>query len=232
MREYLKSAAIGLALGLALISPLNAAPVNPPPTSYAYGDGMPIVPLYGNQLGEYSMSLASGTIGAGASANSPIASFRYGGNGVAIIKRIILTVYTRDTAFTAGDGIFALFPARSFTASDTGGTAATLTGDNGALRTSFPATGVSDFRISSTAALTAGTRTLDSTAIATIKLPIAGTVTYTMLLNPTDLWRQVNAGDYPFLVAKNEGFVIQATVPATGTWSASVTVEWAEYNAY
>ncbi len=232
MFDYLKAAFIGLLLGLAAIFPLAAAPVNPPPTAYAYGNGTPIAPLYGGLLGEYSMSLASGTIGAGASAASPIFSFRYGGSGVAIVKRVTITVYTRDTAFTAGDGIFRLFAARAFTASDSGGTAATLTTNNGKLRTSFATTAVSDVRISSTAALTAGTRTLDATALATVQVPVAGTVTYTTLLAPTDLWVKPTAGDYPAVFATNEGFIIAATVPATGTWSASVSVDWAEYSSF
>lgn len=232
MLTYMKSAFIGLLLALAAIFPVAAEPANPPPGAYAYGNGTPIAPLYGGLLGEYSMSLASGTIAAGASAASPIFSFRYGGKGIAIVKRVTINVYTRDTAFTAGDGIFRLFAARSFTASDSGGTAATLTTNNGKLRTSFATTAVSDIRISSTAALTAGTRTLDATALATATVPVAGTVTYTKLVDDLILWSKPTAGDYPLAVATNEGFVISATVPATGTWSASVTVEWAEYSSF
>jgi hypothetical protein len=35
-------------------------------------------------------------------------------------------------------------------------------------------------------------------------------------------------GSHPMLLAQNEGFMIRSTVPATGTWAFSVTVEWDE----
>jgi hypothetical protein len=34
------------------------------------------------------------------------------------------------------------------------------------------------------------------------------------------------------LLAQNEGFVVRATVPATGTWQFGVTVVWTEVASY
>jgi len=34
------------------------------------------------------------------------------------------------------------------------------------------------------------------------------------------------------LFAQNEGFVIRATVPATGVWNIGFTVKWAELAAF
>lgn len=200
----------------------------------AYGPtGSAIIPQYAGLLGAYSKSMSSGTIGAGASANSPVFSFRYGGSGgnVAVVRRVNITVAGTATAFAAGTGIFEMYAARSFTASDTGGTAGTLTGNNSKLRTSFPTTQLADFRISSTAALSAGTRTLDSNPLASVNVAV-GTSTSAQLLGQTVFYEPGQAGDYPLILAANEGFVIQATVPATGTWSIQVRVDWEEYSAY
>ena len=57
-------------------------------------------------------------------------------------------------------------------------------------------------------------------------------MTGTTLLPPYDLFKAANAGDYPMVLAANEGFVIQAVVPGTGVWNATVWVEWDEYAAY
>jgi hypothetical protein len=42
------------------------------------------------------------------------------------------------------------------------------------------------------------------------------------------LWNRPEADSYPLLFAQNEGFIIRATVPATGTWAFAVTVDWNE----
>jgi len=232
MLYYVKSAFLGLLLALAAIFPCSAVPYNPAPGTYAYGNGTPISPLYGGLLGSYAKGLVSGDIAAGLSANSPVFSFRYGGTGVAVVKKITVSAAVNGTAFTAGSAHLDLFAARSFTVSDSAGTGATLTGNNAKLRTSFATTAVSDIRISSTATLTAGTRTLDTNPVSSVLFGAPATVTGTTLLPPYDLFKAANAGDYPLVLATNEGFVIQAVVPAMGVWNATVWVEWDEYAAF
>lgn len=219
-------------VGLALLSsaPFTATAQ---PAGGAYGPaGTGIIPVTAGLTGSYAKGLASGTMAAGLAANAPVFSLRYGGTGFAVIKRVTVSAGNAGTAFAAGVANFSLYDARAFTASDSGGTAATLTGNNGKLKTSFATTAVSDIRISSTATLTAGTRTLDTDPLGAVVVPISTTASSVMASSGTVLMDPKNAGDYPLVLATNEGFVIQATVPATGTWSFSVFVEWDEYQVY
>lgn len=205
---------------------------NPPPTNYAYGpQGQPISPIAGGLLGAYSKSMQSGLIGAGAAANAPVFSLRYGGTGIAVIRRVTISMTGTATVFAVGNATVQMFNARIFTASDSGGTAGTLTGDNAQLRTSLPASAVSSIQIATTAALTPGTRTLDTDPMAGLQIAVPATASLN-LLPQTILYEPGQAGDYPLELANNEGFVIQATVPATGTWFLQVRVDWEEYSAF
>ncbi len=181
-------------------------------------------------LGSYCMGANSGTMAAGLAGGAPVFSFRYGAANLAIIRKITAEADDITTAFVAGAAKFDLIAARSFTASDTGGTAGTLTTNNGKLRTSFATTGVSDFRIASTATLTAGTRTLDAQPLASVEFAVS-TAIDAGLLPTTDLFRPV-IGESPLVLAQNEGFVLQATVPGTGTWVFSTRVCWDEVSAF
>ncbi len=182
-------------------------------------------------LGSYCMGANTGTMAAGLGAGSPIYSFRYGGANLAIVRKVSTEANDVTTAFVAGAAKFDMIAARSFSASDTGGTAATLTGNNGKLRTSFATTAVSDLRISSTATLTAGTRTLDAQPLSTVEFPVSTAIDAALIPAATVLY-QAQVGESPLVLATNEGFVIQATVPGTGTWSASVRVCWDEVSAF
>jgi hypothetical protein len=83
-------------------------------------------------------------------------------------------------------------------------------------------------RVASTAALGAGTKTLDGNDFATITGSVTA-VAGVPLINPsTSVWMRNTADEYPLFFAQNEGFVIRATVPATGTWTFSVSIEWSE----
>jgi hypothetical protein len=187
-------------------------------------------PVDWGSLGIYSMALVSGVMAAGLAANSPIVSFRWTTSNLAIIKKIVFSAGNTATAFTAGTAIFNGFIARSFSASDTGGTAATLTGSNNKLRTSMGTMTVGDIRSSATATLSAGTRTKDTQPFASIASSIVATAG-TIIVAPTELFVP-RPGEYPLVLAQNEGFVIEATVPATGTWSFAANVQWEELTAY
>jgi hypothetical protein len=39
---------------------------------------------------------------------------------------------------------------------------------------------------------------------------------------------QALQGEPPMIFAQNEGFIINATVPATGVWGFAITSEWDE----
>jgi len=185
---------------------------------------------YGS-LGIYSLAAATGTMAAALAANSPIWSFRWGNaTNLAVVKKVIISAGDTATAFTAGVVTFQLFVARSFTASDSAGTSILPSSNQNKLRTSMGTTLLTDARISSTATLTAGTRTLDTNPIGSVSVSDTATAG-TPLMQPYPLFL-AQAGDYPVVLAQNEGLVIQATVPATGTWTASVQVQWEELASY
>lgn len=182
-------------------------------------------------LGIYSLAQVSGVMAAGLAAAAPIFSWRWGdATRFAVLKKLIISAGNTATAFAAGTVLFNAFIARSFSASDTAGTDITPTGNGNKLRTSMGTTLLTSARISSTATLTAGTRTLDANPFGSLCSSIPA-VAGTPLIPPTPLF-QAQAGDYPVVFAQNEGVVIQATVPATGTWSFSVQAQWEEFTAY
>lgn len=184
---------------------------------------------YGS-LGIYNKAMTSGVMAAGLAAAATVFQFRWSSaSNVCLIRRVKISA-GGITAFTAGVATFNLFPARSFTANGSGGTAGTLTGANGKLRTSMATTLVGDIRIASTAILTAGTWTLDTDPIAGVTGSTNATAGTVIL--PDTLLFDHGPGLYPIALVQNEGINIQATVPATGTWTFSVQVEWEELASY
>lgn len=182
-------------------------------------------------LGAYSLGSVSGVMAAGLAAAAPIFAFRYGGANLALIKRVWLSAASIAAFTAAGVGTFNLFAARSFTASDTGGTSVLPTLNK--LRTTMGTTGVSDIRISSTAALTAGTRTLDTQPISSVIGLNPAAASAIIVPQQTQLIDREDGGNqWPLILAQNEGFEIQATVGAGGTWTFSVHVLWEEVSAF
>jgi hypothetical protein len=183
-------------------------------------------------LGSYAFLATTGTMAAGLAADSPIFSFRWGTNlgPLALIKEVRIAVNSL-TGFTAGIGKLQLFIARSFSASDSGGAAITLTNNQAKKRASFGSSLVTDVRISTTATLTAGTRTKDTLPFAGLHFAVPTTANFVML--PTaGLWLPNHGGEWPIVLGQNEGIVIQATVPATGTWNGLIQIVWDEIGAY
>lgn len=188
----------------------------------------------------FSVAVQTGAIGAGASANSEILQFRWTNTSYkAAITEVSLTGVIATTAFAAGAITFKLTLSRSFTADGSGGTALEFGGDsnvdNAALRTSMADSRVDDFRIATTAALTAGTQSLESNDIGQITTHSSGGVGSatpiigSQFLPTTTLFKaDQSGGHYPIVLKANEGFVVRATVPATGVWIAGVLVRWAE----
>lgn len=190
-------------------------------------------PIDYGALGSYRLSLLSGTMAAGLAANAEVWQFRWSdATRLCVITKVVVDgISNTATAFTAGVGNFQLYVARSWTADGSGGTAATITGNNAKLRTDMGATLLGACRISSTAALTAGTKTLDNQASGQMSLAFPA-VASTQIENRISLFEPNPGMESPFILAQNEGLVIRATVPATGTWSFGVTVNWVEVTAY
>ncbi len=198
-------------------------------------------------LGSYSQANLSGTMAAGLAAGSTIVSCRWGDATRAMLLRHIgFAARNAGTAFAAGVFLFEMLVARNFTASDSGGSSILPAGNASKRRTSFGTTLITDLRASTTGALTAGTRTLDTYPITLIRGYVPATqVNYPMVsqggtastpgasttafsLDFFDLWTMDNANEWPLVLVQNEGFIIRATVPATGTWEFGILLEWEE----
>ena len=187
-------------------------------------------PIDVGSLGAYSLLATTGTMAAGLGASAPIFSARWtSASSLALIRAVRISLTSLGTAFTAGVGFFDIIAARTFTASDSAGTAVLPTGNSNKRRTSFATTGFGDLRISSTATLTAGTRTLDGAALSGVRFGVTA-VANTTMLSTAALWAPDIYVDlaWPLVLAQNEGFIIRATVPATGTWQADIIIDWDE----
>lgn len=176
-----------------------------------------------------SFGATSGLL-AGASANTAVFSLRNTGTNLILVHRLQVGFIT-TTAFTTAQGLtYAAYKATGFSASDSGGTALYTAGQN-KYRTSFTnIASAPDIRISSTAALTAGTRTLE-----TVALGIAGgsSTAVGTSLPPTGLLTH-DAGDYPVVLAQNEGIIINNLVAmgAAGVINLHVNIEFSENTSY
>ncbi len=186
-------------------------------------------------LGAYSCGLTTGTMAAGLGAAASFWSIRNSSTNVAVVRSVTLSMGSLGTGFAVGSATFNLLFARNFTVSNGGGTAATLTGNNCKLKTAFATTGIADIRISATAAITGSSWTLDSQPLGAVNAAITAS-TNIVFIPTTQLLPGPQGGlagiQWPVVLAQNEGLLIQATVPATGTWQAQVLVAWEELTSY
>jgi hypothetical protein len=185
--------------------------------------------------GSYHRTSKSGKMSANAAASSPIYSFQWPSvTSLALIRRIRLSAWSVDVGFVAGLLTFDLVTARAFTAQMAGGTQANLGGNSGKLRTSM---GSSQANVvyANTAPLTGGTFTPDPGPGTTDTWATeVGANPYTLITPgpmPVKLFEKAQ-GEMPLLLAQNEGFIVEATVPQNGTWSFTLTSEWEEVSNY
>lgn len=192
-------------------------------------------------LGSYSYGSITGIIPAALAADSELFQFRWDPSDTtrkAVVRKVGISAAVSTTYFAAGVPLeLSLIKATAWTAAGTGGSsptpAALLKRDSG-MGNSLIAAG--DIRLATTAALGAGTKTLEGVAMnriaagAPITASLSGQIFApgTMLLDA-----YVDAGEYPLVLADQEGFVITCpNVPATGTWKLAVNVVWDEVSAY
>ena len=196
-------------------------------------------PVDHGSLGQYSYGGFTGILPAALAANSEIFQFRWAdATRFAVIRKIRISASVTTTMFAAGVPVQVdLVKSTSWSAAGTGGTALTPA----ALlktRTSFGSTlaASGDIRIATTAALGAGTKTLETLSLSSILSggPITASLNGTIFPPGTILWQaEVGDGEHPLVLAQNEGFSIRSVaVPATGTWQAAINVTWAEVAAY
>jgi hypothetical protein len=152
-----------------------------------------------------------------------------------MIRRVEIGMSPTTAFGTAQTLQYSMQIARSFTAPySTGGTAAAFTQANtGKLRSSMPTSQMAltsgNLYISNTGAITGATNTLDTQVIAFVN----GNANATLPVIPNTAIYQHQTGDYPLILAANEGFVINnvTAMGASGVVSLYVNVEWMELAA-
>jgi hypothetical protein len=198
-------------------------------------------PIDHGAFGHYRLGMTTGTIGAALAANGELFQFRWtDATRLCIVQKVLISAGANVAATAAGLVNLDLTIARSFTAAGTGGTAATITGNNQKTRTNMGTTLLGEARCATTAALGAGTKTLDSQSIGNVAIGIGtGAITTThnlQLIDKIDLLEvDADLSMHPIVLTQNEGFVIKngATAwPAAMTWNLSVTVVWCEASNY
>jgi hypothetical protein len=196
-------------------------------------------PIDHGALGAYSYGGFTGILGAALGANSEIYQFRWtDATRFAVIRKIKISASVSTTFFAAGVPVqIDLVKSTAWTVAGTGGTAispAALLKTRTSQGSSLVASG--DMRIATTAALGAGTKTLETLSLSSIAAPgpITASLNGGIIAPGTILWQaEVGDGEHPLILAQNEGFSIRSVaVPATGTWTVSVNVIWTEVTAY
>ena len=193
-------------------------------------------------FGSFSYGGFTGILPAALGAASEIFQFRWAdASRLCLINEIKLSAAVSTTMFAVGVPVqIDLVKATGWTIAGTGGTAITPAATL-KKRTSMASTLITagDIRIATTAALGAGTKTLEAAGANPLAAllaagPITGSLSGIIIPTDTMLFRAgVGDGQHPILLAQNEGIVIRSVaVPITGTWMATVTIDWTEVAAY
>jgi hypothetical protein len=199
---------------------------------------------YGS-LGHYKWGGFTGILPAALAANSEIFQFRWShATNLCVIGKIRISAAVSTTFFAAGVPVqIDLIKSSGWSAAGTGGTSPTL-GATCKTRASMASSSsvAGDIRIATTAALGAGTKTLEASPMATILAPGPITASLNGQIVPpgTIMWEpDMGDGEHPLVLgglgggALSEGFSIRSVaVPATGTWTVSVSIQWAEVPAF
>jgi hypothetical protein len=194
----------------------------------------PRPPAFGS-LGYYRQAALSGTIAVTLAANSPLWSCRWtNGTDLCLVQSVKINLVS-IASITVVPFEIGLFFARSYTATDTGGTAVGVPASMQKLRTSMGSSLMGDWRIATTGTLTAGTRTLDTNPLAIVSgLPTTAGTTLSGNGAPVPLYVRDNNDNHPIILAQNEGLVITNPLigPSTGTFTIMVQMEWGEVAAF
>lgn len=198
-----------------------------------------IRPMDHGSLGAYSYGGFTGILPAALAANSEIFQFRWtDATRLCVINGVKISAVVSTTFFAAGVPVqIDLIKSTSWSAAGTGGTAispAALLKKRTNMGSSLVASG--DIRIATTAALGAGTKTLETYARASLVAagPITASLNGEIIAPGTLLYEaDVEHGEHPLTLVQNEGFSVRSVaVPGTGTWTAAITVDWTEVTAY
>jgi hypothetical protein len=192
-------------------------------------------PLDHGSLGHYRLATTVALVVTQA-ANGTLFSWRWGdATRFAVLQKLRLSLLQTAAATATIMPSYQAFMARSFTASDSAGTAITLTGNSMKKRTNMGTTLVTDIRKSAVAAgLTAGTRTLDADPF--MEMATNSTITTpNAVVYEKELEIDMAHGPHPYVFAQNEGFIIRGPTVvfgAAGTANLLVDISWAEVAAF
>ncbi len=196
-------------------------------------------PLDHGVLGHYSYGGFTGILPAALAANAEIFQFRWtDATRICLINEVKISAIVSTTFFAAGAPVqIDMVKSAAWSAAGSGGTAispAALLKKRTSMGSSLVASG--DIRIATTAALGAGTKVLEGASLATLAAagPITASLNGEIIAPGTILYRgEVGDGQHPLALVQNEGFSIRSiAVPATGTWTAAIQVDWTEVAAY
>jgi hypothetical protein len=193
--------------------------------------------------GAYITSFSSGLMtGASMAAAAPVMSLRWSSATLlCIIRKFEMKVFLPTSVTGAQEVGVEAFIARGFSASDSGGTAIVTSGNNCKKRTSHAtsAFAVADIQMGGVAAITAGTRTLDSSPFATARFWELATGAAVQHNREQGQFNGLNPATYPIVLVSNgsttsEGIVIQlgTAFTASGTMRLTVSIEWEELASY
>lgn len=203
------------------------------------------IPTPHGSLGHYRYAGFTGILPAALGANSEIFQFRWShATNLCVINKIRISACVSTTFFAAGVPVqIDLIKSSGWSVAGTGGASPTLAAlcklRNGFASSSIPA---NDIRIATTAALGAGTKTLETYPMASLIAPgpITASLNGQIIAPGTTLWEpNIGDGEHPLVLgglgggSVSEGFSIRSVaVPATGTWQAAIAVQWTECTVF
>jgi len=183
-------------------------------------------------LGSYQVSTIT-TAAAYASAGT-VFSWRWApatSTQLCMIRRVEVGMYVAGAITTSQFASISMTKANGWSSSDSSGTQILFsTPNSNKLRATMPATAFTTGGDMRMGVITAGTRTLDTNPMATVA-GTTGTAAGTTVIPLTAIY-QHQTGDYPLILAANEGFVlVNNNLIGSGTVSVTVNVEWMELAA-
>lgn len=202
-------------------------------------------PINYGSLGMYRLGMTSGTMAAALAANAEMFQWRWtDATNLGMVWKVSISAGAQLASTAAVAFAFNMAVARAWSVVGSGGLRAVLTGNIAKLRTSMGTSLVNDAGISTTAGLTAGTKTIDHAtsnlgAVASGIGTGAITTAIAMPLLPLSILFDADGeGQHPLICGATgggEGFIIRnspVAFPATMTWVFSVNVLWAEALAF
>jgi hypothetical protein len=200
----------------------------------------PLDYVYGNVVGgHYRVGIYLNGGLTALAANAPILAFRWAPSGANALIAVPLRVSAYAVITTAGSAAFTIdlevVRATSFTVQDTAGVSLSLAGGINRMRTGMAASQADIRYANGTAALAAGTRTLDGNSMGGAIFytqPAAGVIgPASALAGPLDLYKMDESGvQHPLVLGVAEGFVVRVPT-AFGTAAVIryyLVLEWVE----